>query len=122
MKARIGSRNQRFRNAALFRRAQLMSAITITHTPGHGAPAGRLRLTRRGRMVFFGVPAMLLVAALLSLAGFLNSPAKAADSAAELQPTSSTSVTVQVGQSLWGLREAPHHPAIHATSLRRSSS
>ncbi|MFH5880638.1 LysM peptidoglycan-binding domain-containing protein [Arthrobacter sp. NA-172] len=54
-------------------------------------------------MVFFGVPAILLVAALLSVAGFLNSPAKAADSAAELQPTSTTSVTVQSGQSLWGI-------------------
>jgi LysM repeat protein len=54
-------------------------------------------------MVFFGLPAMLVVAALLSLAGFLNSPAKAADSAAELQPTSSTSVTVQMGESLWGI-------------------
>ncbi|MDQ0028936.1 LysM peptidoglycan-binding domain-containing protein [Arthrobacter bambusae] len=80
-----------------------MSAITITHTSGHGAAPGGLRLTRRGRMVFFGLPAMLLVAALLSLAGFLNSPAKAADSTAELQPTTSTSVTVQSGQSLWGI-------------------
>lgn len=80
-----------------------MSAITITHTPGRSAAPGRLRLTRRGRMVFFGFPAMLVVAALLSLAGFLNSPAKAADSAAELQPTSSTSVTVQTGESLWGI-------------------
>ncbi|GAB3562903.1 hypothetical protein GCM10027405_16680 [Arthrobacter alkaliphilus] len=80
-----------------------MSAITITPTPRNIATAGRLRLTRRGRMVFFGVPAMLLVAVLLSLAGFLNSPAKAADSAAELHPTSTTSVTVQAGQSLWGI-------------------
>lgn len=80
-----------------------MSAITVTHTPGRSAAPGSLHLTRRGRMVFFGLPAMLVVAALLSLAGFLNSPAKAADSAAELQPTSSTSVTVQMGESLWGI-------------------
>ncbi|GAA3316910.1 LysM peptidoglycan-binding domain-containing protein [Arthrobacter ramosus] len=80
-----------------------MSAITITHRSGRSTAPGRLRLTRRGRVVFFGVPGMLLVAVLLSLAGFLNSPAKAADSAAELQPTSSASVTVQVGQSLWGI-------------------
>lgn len=80
-----------------------MSAITTINAPGRNVAPGRLRLTRRGRIVFFGVPAMLLVAALLSLAGFLNSPAKAADSAAQLQPTSTTSVTVQTGQSLWGI-------------------
>ncbi|WAH98009.1 LysM peptidoglycan-binding domain-containing protein [Arthrobacter sp. MMS18-M83] len=80
-----------------------MSAITINHPSGRRTAPGRLRLTRRGRMVFFGVPGMLLVAALLSLAGFLNSPAKAADSAAQLQPTSTISVTVQTGQSLWGI-------------------
>jgi hypothetical protein len=83
-----------------------MSAITTIHASSRSAVPGRLRLTRRGRMVFFGVPAMLLVAALLSLAGFLNSPAKAADSAAQLQPTSTTSVTVQTGQSLWGIAGA----------------
>jgi hypothetical protein len=83
-----------------------MSAITTIHASGRSSAPGRLRLTRRGRMAFFGVPAMLLVAALLSLAGFLNSPAKAADSAAQLQPTSATSVTVQAGQSLWGIAGA----------------
>lgn len=83
-----------------------MSAITTIPALGNIAPARRLRLTRRGRMVFFGVPAMLLVAVLLSLAGFLNSPAKAADSATELHPTSTTSVTVQAGQSLWGIARA----------------
>ncbi|WP_028266632.1 LysM peptidoglycan-binding domain-containing protein [Arthrobacter sp. MA-N2] len=80
-----------------------MSAIITTHPSGHGTAPARLRLTRRGRMVFFGVPAMLLAAVLLSLAGFLNSPAKAADSANQLQRTASTSVTVQTGQSLWGI-------------------
>ena len=42
----------------------------------------RLRLTRRGRIVLIGLPLVLLAAVILSLAGLLNSPAKAADSAA----------------------------------------
>ncbi|MHC8607316.1 MULTISPECIES: LysM peptidoglycan-binding domain-containing protein [Paenarthrobacter] len=82
-----------------------MSAVTFHDFRSTPAPA-RIRLTRRGRMVFFGIPAMLLVAALLSLAGFLNSPAKASDSQAQLQPPVAVSVTVQPGQSLWGIAGA----------------
>ncbi|MDO5864139.1 MULTISPECIES: LysM peptidoglycan-binding domain-containing protein [Paenarthrobacter] len=82
-----------------------MSAVTFHDFHSIPAPA-RIRLTRRGRMVFFGIPAMLLVAAFLSLAGFLNSPAKASDSQAQLQPPVAVSVTVQPGQSLWGIAGA----------------
>ena len=46
-----------------------------------------LRLTRRGRIVLIGIPLVILAAILLSLAGFLNAPAKAADSAADLSLT-----------------------------------
>lgn len=60
-----------------------------------------LRLTRRGRIVLVGVPLIILSVLLISLAGFLNSPAKAADSASELSLTPTVSVTVQPGQSLW---------------------
>jgi hypothetical protein len=60
-----------------------------------------LRLTRRGRFVFFGVPLILLAALILSLSGFLNAPAKASESAAELSLTPTVSVTVQPGESLW---------------------
>jgi hypothetical protein len=60
-----------------------------------------LRLTRRGRIVLVGIPLILLSVLLISLAGFLNSPAKAADSATELSLTPTVSVTVQPGQSLW---------------------
>jgi hypothetical protein len=60
-----------------------------------------LRLTRRGRIVLVGIPLILLSVLLISLAGFLNSPAKAADSASELSLTPTVSVTVQPGQSLW---------------------
>lgn len=61
----------------------------------------RLRLTRRGRIVLIGFPFILLSALLLSLAGFLNAPAKAADSVSELALTPTVSVTVQPGESLW---------------------
>ena len=83
---------------------------------GHHIPAGPasaprarqapLRLTRRGRFVFFGVPLILLAALLLSLSGFLNAPAKAAESASELSPTPAVSVTVQSGESLWAIAAA----------------
>jgi hypothetical protein len=62
-----------------------------------------LRLTRRGRIVLIGLPLVLLTALLISLSGFLNSPAKAADSASELSATPTISVTVQAGESLWGI-------------------
>ncbi|MDN3937251.1 LysM peptidoglycan-binding domain-containing protein [Arthrobacter sp. 1P04PC] len=60
-----------------------------------------MRLTRRGRFVFFGLPLILLAALLLSLAGFLTAPAKAADSPASLATTPTVTVTVQPGESLW---------------------
>ena len=71
--------------------------------PERSAPLPPLRLTRRGRIVLIGIPLVLLAALLLSLAGFFNSPAKASDSAADLEVTSAVSVTVQPGQSLWGI-------------------
>ncbi|MBT2587541.1 LysM peptidoglycan-binding domain-containing protein [Arthrobacter sp. ISL-95] len=83
----------------------MSAVITFADFRTTQAPA-RLRLTRRGRIVFFGIPAMLLVAALLSLAGFINSPAKAADSQAQLRPPVAVTVTVQPGQSLWGIAGA----------------
>ncbi len=75
---------------------------------GYGKPAPRarqapLRLTRRGRFVFFGVPLILLAALVLSLSGFLNAPAKASESAAELSLTPTVTVTVQPGESLWAI-------------------
>ncbi|MFK0008809.1 LysM peptidoglycan-binding domain-containing protein [Paenarthrobacter sp. NPDC090520] len=80
-----------------------MSAVTTFHEFRNAPVPTRIRLTRRGRIVFFGIPAMLLVAALLTFAGFLNSPAKASDSPSQLQPPVAVSVTVQPGQSLWGI-------------------
>jgi len=65
-----------------------------------------LRLTRRGRFVFFGLPLMVLAVLVLSLSGFLNAPAKAADSTAELSVTPTVTVTVQPGESLWAIAGA----------------
>ncbi|WP_346925847.1 LysM peptidoglycan-binding domain-containing protein [uncultured Arthrobacter sp.] len=65
-----------------------------------------LRLTRRGRFVFIGVPLILLAALVLSFSGFLNAPAKAADSASELSLTPTVTVTVQPGESLWAIAAA----------------
>lgn len=71
--------------------------------PARGARQAPLRLTRRGRLVFFGIPLFLLAALLLSFSGFFNAPAKAADSASALSLTPTVSVTVQPGDSLWAI-------------------
>jgi Tfp pilus assembly protein FimV len=56
--------------------------------------------------VLIGIPLVILAAILLSLTGFLTSPAKAADSAADLSVTPTVTVTVQAGQSLWAIAGA----------------
>jgi LysM repeat protein len=50
-----------------------------------------------------GLPLVLLAALLLSLAGLLKSPAKAADTASGLSVTETVTVTVQPGESLWAI-------------------
>ena len=74
--------------------------------PGPQAKQAPLRLTRRGRFVLIGVPLILLAALVLSFSGFLNAPAKAAESAAELSLTPTVTVSVQSGESLWAIAEA----------------
>lgn len=96
-------------------RPQFVSVQELTSrpvlVPVSAAPQRReslppLRLTRRGRIVLIGIPLVILAAILLSLAGFLNAPAKAAESAADLSVTPTVSVTVQAGQSLWAIAGA----------------
>ena len=79
------------------------SSTPVHETPAKQAP---LKLTRRGRIVFIGVPLVLLAALILSLSGFFNAPAKAAESAADLALTPAVSVTVQPGESLWAIAES----------------
>jgi hypothetical protein len=76
------------------------SSVPAPSAKGTQAP---LRLTRRGRFVFFGLPLILLAVLVLSFSGFLNAPAKASESAAELTLTPTVSVTVQPGESLWAI-------------------
>jgi hypothetical protein len=87
-------------------RPQFVSVQHLTSVPElhtRKEPLPPLRLTRRGRVVLIGIPLVLLAALLFFLAGFLNAPAKAADSAADLALTPTVSVTVQSGESLWGI-------------------
>jgi hypothetical protein len=87
-------------------RPQFVSVQHLTSVPqvhSRKEPLPPLRLTRRGRVVLIGIPLILLVALLFLLAGFLNAPAKAADSASDLALTRTVSVTVQSGESLWGI-------------------
>ncbi|WP_434992666.1 LysM peptidoglycan-binding domain-containing protein [Arthrobacter sp. Ld5] len=60
-----------------------------------------LTLTRRGRLLLVGLPIALGVAALILLAAFLTSEARAG----ELAPTSTATVDVNVstGETLWDL-------------------
>ena len=67
-------------------------------------PSAPLRLTRRGRLLFRGLPLMLSVAALTTTAAFfagvmLSPPAVSADVASEDLVT----VTVMPGDSLWSI-------------------
>jgi hypothetical protein len=87
---------------------QLLSVHQLTSLPDRRqtvrpVPLPPLRLTRRGKIVLIGIPLVLLAALLLSLAGFLNSPAKASDSAADLSVTPTVTITVQPGESLWAI-------------------
>ena len=80
---------------------QHLTSVPEAHSREESLPP--LRLTRRGRVVLIGIPLVLLAALLLLLAGFLNAPAKAADSSTDLTLTPTVSVTVQPGESLWGI-------------------
>lgn len=66
-----------------------------------------LHLTRRGRLVLIGLPAILMTAALLALIGFFTAPAVAAGTAPELPEIQR--VSLNSGESLWSLatRYAP---------------
>jgi hypothetical protein len=98
-------------SAASASHGSLVSGSLVPGTFAHSTipvSAGRskqapLRLTRRGRFVFFGVPLILLAALILSFSGFLFAPAKAADSPDQLSVTPTISVTVQPGETLWAI-------------------
>lgn len=70
---------------------------------------GPLRLTRRGRFIFLGLPALALAAVLLATAcavilGALASPAQAATSNEPIDMAHyAATVTVLQGESLWSI-------------------
>ena len=76
-----------------------MSTVALSPTT-LAARRAPLRLTRRGRIVFGGLAAAPIAAALLFSA--LSSPAAAGS---DVATTAFSTVTVQPGESLWGIAE-----------------
>ncbi|MBO0908366.1 LysM peptidoglycan-binding domain-containing protein [Arthrobacter sunyaminii] len=62
-----------------------------------------LHLTRRGRLVFIGLPLMLAAAAALIVLGFFTAPAMASSGGPDV--TRTVQVSVAAGESLWGLAQ-----------------
>lgn len=71
--------------------------------PNRPAAGTRLRLTRRGRFVFLGIPLMLAAVVVLLLLGVFTSPAKAATMGDGAVGTRAEKVTVLSGQTLWSI-------------------
>lgn len=65
--------------------------------------SGKLRLTRRGRLLFVGMPLMLAAVAAALLLGFFTSPARAATLGSETDGIAASKVTVLQGQTLWSI-------------------
>ncbi len=98
----------------------MMSAQVFAGTPVQGIAAkvardgaargGRnlsspLRLTRRGRLVLFGLPLMIMAAVLMTAPGYFNSPATAADTQEALETTETVTYTVAPGDTVWKIAE-----------------
>ncbi|MDP5227865.1 MULTISPECIES: LysM peptidoglycan-binding domain-containing protein [Arthrobacter] len=83
------------------RPAPAMRHASVARTVPDGP---RMRLTRRGRFVFFGLPTAILLAALLTVgAGALLNPVRATD--AHTRGASTVSVVVRPGETLWGIAQ-----------------
>jgi LysM repeat protein len=81
---------------------------SVTSQSGDASAPTRLRLTRRGRIVFTALGAVPLVA--WAVITVLGSGGAAADAGAELGARTFEYVTVHQGDSLWAIAEsiAPH--------------
>ncbi|MGO4384771.1 LysM peptidoglycan-binding domain-containing protein [Specibacter sp. RAF43] len=92
--------------SAAFRRPQASAALRWPQA------SAALRLTRRGRLVFLGIPALLTAAvvalvALALLLGTVASPANAAVTGTRVNLADyASTVTVLQGESLWSLAAA----------------
>ncbi len=97
--------------AASFRQASTVSATTVSAAAGSAA-SGSLRLTRRGRMLLLGGPALAVTAVLVFsllavLLGALASPANAAVKNSPVDMSDyALPVTVLQGDSLWKIAAA----------------
>ncbi|WP_394942198.1 LysM peptidoglycan-binding domain-containing protein [Psychromicrobium sp. YIM B11713] len=82
-----------------------MSAITFNsgRATAQEANPSRLKLTRRGRFLLFGLPLMLLAVAALVLLGFATTSAHAGVGSVG---TGTAQVTVQAGDSIWSIAAA----------------
>ena len=77
---------------------------SMTPSPAASSPRTRLRLTRRGRLVFTTLGAIPLV--VWALVTILGSGGAAADAGAELGARTFDYVTVHHGDSLWAIAES----------------
>jgi hypothetical protein len=77
----------------------------MTALPAPATHAVHLRITRRGRAVLAGLASLPFLAALVALAVFGANSAVANGSQASSASQSFDYVTVQAGETLWGLAE-----------------
>jgi hypothetical protein len=86
-----------------------MTAVQFQFSPvssrANAVPAGRLRLTRRGRLVIGTLSALPLIAVLVAFAA-LGTTSAEASSATGAATTAFTYVTVGAGQDLWGVAQS----------------
>ncbi len=85
-----------------------MNATSTLQIAGHrqaSAAKGHLRLTRRGRLVFIGLPLMLVSVLVLLLLGGFTAPVKAS-TGADSNGSQAVKTTVMAGQTLWSIASA----------------
>lgn len=63
----------------------------------------QIHLTRRGRLVFIGIPVMILVAAVLALIGMFTTPVLAGSE--DISSVDAVKITVVEGDSMWGIAQ-----------------
>ena len=91
-----------FASAGYESREAALPGSSLPSSTAQGEQRG-LRLTRRGRLVFIGLPLMLTAAAALTVLGFFTAPAMASSGGPEV--TRTVQVSVAAGESLWGLAQ-----------------
>lgn len=90
--------------------AQLLTPVSAAEAPQglgkqkkRGLLGGVVRLTRKGRLVFRGIPALTLAVLIVLGALAFISPGEAKSSTAEMATQVSSTMTVMHGDSLWSI-------------------